>query len=264
MDISKVDQKHLYFLLKDKYNLSISEIEGSLQNPESFSPDIKKDIKLLAEDYPLGYIIGYVDFLELKIDLRCKTLIPRPETEFWVDLELKNLLNQKRKAPIKILDIFCGSGCIGLALLKQLPSSHVTFADISQNAIKQTHLNLELNGLANSNCEIIQSDLFENIPNTKFDYIFANPPYVDKSSDYQSSLKHEPDEALFANDNGMEIIKSFLDKSWGYLTANGKVFMEFGLGQEKDIETYATKLGYSKIKFNKDQFGVERWVELGL
>jgi len=97
MDINKIDQNDLRFLLKDKYN--------GVKTPE-----FHEDLKLLEKEYPLAYIIGWVDFLDTKIDLQYKTLIPRPETEYWVEKAIEEInLNRDNTDELLIPDIFCGS-----------------------------------------------------------------------------------------------------------------------------------------------------------
>src|SRR3990167_4673718 len=114
------------------------------------------DVIRFPKDYPRDYKIGWVDFINVKIDLSLKPLIPRTETEYWVWKEIKNL-----KPESKILDIFCGSGCIGIAILKNVPGSTCTFADLNDNTLKQTQLNLNLNKVDQKRYKIVKSDIFE-------------------------------------------------------------------------------------------------------
>ena len=253
------------FLLKDKYNF---------QNPNL--ADILRDIKLLESGYPLAYIIGYVDFLNCKINVNHKTLIPRPETEYWVNnLKIENVEKSG-------LDIFCGSGCIGISLLKKCPKLNITFADVDDNALKQTKENLDINKIDKSRYEVIKSDLFENI-NEKFDYIFANPPYVSKGDKVGKETKYEPKIALYSKNNGLEIINKFLNTTEKYLNQNGTLYMEFGNKQKGEIEKILNEMMNEKTNkemnkevnkkvlrrrfhrrrtFSKDQFNRWRLVSL--
>jgi len=192
MELNKTE---LRYYLKEKYNYSELKIQNIL------------DKGTLKIEGPLAYALGYVDFLDTKIDLRYKTLIPRPETEYWV----KNILDSERERGNKreILDIFCGSGCIGISILKHLNNTHVTFSDIDTNAIKQTKYNLKNNNISKDRYTVIKSDLFKNIPKQEFDIIFANPPYVGKDDEYGKEVLLEPENAVFADDNGLAVIKKF-------------------------------------------------------
>lgn len=262
----------LEFLLREKYGYSateeflfFSEFPDLLDKPlkyKQFLPnDLYKDIQKLKKDYPVDYLIGYKEFLGSKIDLSKKTLIPRAETEFWVDKVLSdNSLDEKSV----FLDMFTGSGCIGISIISQKPNSFVIFSDSELNAIKQTKINLKINKINDDRFKVKKSDLFSKLKNYKFDAIFANPPYISKSDlDIGKEIKYEPKTALYSDDNGLEIIKKFLSNAYKYLNENGVIFMEFGEDQVEPINETLIQLGkYSSWKFHKDQFKKYRWVEI--
>ncbi|MBU3896161.1 peptide chain release factor N(5)-glutamine methyltransferase [Patescibacteria group bacterium] len=209
--------------------------------------DFQRDLKRLKAGEPLDYVIGFVSFLGCKIDLSQKPLIPRPETEFWAEKALKEVKG-------RCLDMFSGSGCIGLAVLKNTKAS-VDFADNDKKCLKQIRINLKQNNLKG---RIICSDVFSNIAG-KYDYIFANPPYISykrKSKVQKSVLKYEPHNALFSKDNGMEIIKRFLAELPYHLKENGVAYMEFDPVQKREIAKLI------KGTFEKDQYGKFRYVVL--
>ncbi len=248
-----------------------------------------KDIKRLKEGEPLDYIIGFRKFLGCKIDLSKKPLIPRTETEFWVGKTLKKInhnFSDRVKYDVRVLDIFAGSGCIGIAVLKNIKNSKVVFADKDKKCLVQIKINLKLNKLAtpsfiraniirgeNKRYAVVESDVFNNIKarlasypgfsEARFDYIFANPPYIAKRKINQvqkSVLKFEPKQALFGGTDGLIYIKKFLKKAKDYLNWGGKVFMEFSPEQKNKIDQLLKKNGYKKWQFHKDQYGKWRWV----
>lgn len=214
-----------------------------------------KDVKRMEAGEPIDYVIGFTEFLGCKIDLSKKPLIPRKETEFWVGQEIKNI-----KAG-KVLDIFSGSGCIGVAVLKHLPNVLCDISEKDNKLIPQIKINLKIN---KAKAKVIQSDIFSNIKN-KYDFIFANPPYIPQTKKIKiqkSVLKYEPKAALFGGTDGLFYINKFLKQAKNYLNASGTIFMEFDSAQKKQIEAIIKKYKYSKYEFKKDQFNRWRWVEI--
>jgi len=94
---------------------------------------------------PIEYEKSFIKFLNCKIDLRKKVFIPRIETEFWVKKAINELKIENCKLKIDALDIFAGSGCIGITILKNIKNSYVDFADTNKKAIWQIKINLKLN-----------------------------------------------------------------------------------------------------------------------
>jgi release factor glutamine methyltransferase len=253
--------KEIKWLLKEKY----------FNKPNK---KFLKDIERLKKGEPLDYVIGFTNFLGCKIDLSKKPLIPRPETEFWTEKAIKDILMFCRISEcnsVKVLDVFSGSGCIGLAIFKNVKNAEVVFADNDKNCIFQIKKNIKLNIpliRANKGYEkrrksvVVKSNVFDNVKG-KFDYIFANPPYVsekNKEKVQKSVLKYEPHNALFAGKDGFLYIKKFLKQARSHLNLGGKIFMEFSPEQKKEIEKMIKEFDYKTFKFYKDQYGKYRWV----
>lgn len=201
---------------------------------------------------PIEYKRGFTQFLGCKVDLSKKPLIPRPETEFWVEKAIKKIGTSD--VPIKILDIFAGSGCIGIAVLKHIKNAEVDFADIEDRGVGH---------------RTIKSDVFSKIKG-KYDFIFANPPYIPEKNKHlvqKSVLNFEPYNALFGGEDGLFYIKKFLKQAKHYLNPGGVIFMEFSPEQKNEISKLAKKFGYNPpaggCQFHKDQYGKPRWVMLG-
>jgi len=201
-----------------------------------------------------------VKFLGCKIDLRKGVFIPREETRFWVkkvlrDCELKIKILKLKKP--KFLDIFSGSGCIGIAILKNIKNSHIDFVDVDKKAIEQIKINLSLNKISKSRYKIYKSNLFEKIKGKKYNFIFANPPYVAKEriNEVQKSvLLYEPKIAIFGGKDGLFWIRKFLNEAKDHLKENGVIFMEFDPLQKEEIEKILKKLKFKKFSFFLDQF----------
>ncbi len=206
-------------------------------------------------------------FLNCKIDLSKKVFEPRIETESWIGKALKET-NQKieiRKKKIEVLDLFSGTGCIGIAVLKACPKlvERVDFADISKEAIEQIKVNLKLNKIQKERYKIHRSNQFQSFKNKRYDIIFANPPYValDRILEVQKEvLQKDPPVALFGGKDGMFWIEKFLKEVKKHLNKTGVIYMEFDPLQKQKIEKILKKEGF-KYSFRKDQFKKYRWLK---
>jgi release factor glutamine methyltransferase len=214
-------------------------------------------------DLPEAYSQGFKEFLGLKIDLSKRPLIPREETEHWVTQaieEIKKSSNEK----VKCLDIFSGSGCIGIAILKNIENSICDFADIEDVFLEQIKINLDLNKISPERYKIIKSDVFSNISG-KYDFILANPPYVaeERRDEIGEDVKkYEPMGALMAGEKGMDFIKIFLEQAKEHLKENGTAYVEIDPEQQELIEPLLSS--YSEKEFLKDQFGKIRTLRIKL
>lgn len=217
----------------------------------------KLTMSLLEKDYPVQYIIGYVDFYGLKINVNEFTLIPRYETEYLIELTLKELKKMNLANP-KILDLCTGSGAIGLTLKSLLPSSEVTLSDISKDALmvankNKNELNLDVN--------IIESDLFKNIQG-KFDVIISNPPYVMTNETLPKDVLYEPHLALYSGPKGIDHIEEIFKNIKSHLNNKYLIALEINEKSEPDI-TNLIKTYFEKninYKFMKDLAGKTRYL----
>ena len=236
-------KKEIEWLLREKY-------QGEKTN------ELEKDIERLKAGEPLDHIIGSTPFLGCTIDLSFKPLIPRTETEFWVEKALKDIEQKEKEKPVKILDLFSGSGCIGIALLKHLHNSTVDLGEHDQKLLSQISKNIEKNNIEKHRSYVFETDCFNNVPHKKYDYIFANPPYISEHRlcDIQPSVKqYEPHKALFAPDNGLFFVKKLISESDQYLKPGGMLYIEFDTFQKETIEAYIPENKYD-LSFWKDQF----------
>ncbi len=215
---------------------------------------------------PQEYISGFSQFLNCRIDLSKKAFIPRMETEYWTAKAIKEI-QKKFKKPFHALDMFAGSGCIGIAIAKSFPRlcERIDFADSSKKALSQIRINLKINEIPEKKYRVISSNLFEDIKVTeRYELILANPPYVAEERIKEvekSALKYEPREALFSGKKGIKHITRFLEEARKFLNGNGLIFLEFDPLQKRYIENIIRKK-YSSFKFYKDQFGKYRWAKI--
>ncbi len=216
------------------------------------------------QDFPVEYQKGLVKFLNCRIDLKNRVFIPRIETEFWVKKAIREIKIAENSSP-RILDIFAGSGCIGIAVLKNIKDSFVDFIDIDKRAIEQIEINLSLNKILKSRYRIYKSNLFKKLKNKKYDFIFANPPYVAKERLGEvepAVLKYEPKKAFLAGKGGLFFIRGFLKEAKNFLKQNGVIYLEIDPFQKEDIKNILLNEGYKKFKFFKDQFKKYRFVKI--
>jgi len=230
--------------------------------------EVEKDVARLERGEHVDYVMGWVDFAGCRIDLSKRPLIPRPETEHWV-LQAIDELRRQGSPPLKILDIFAGSGCIGVAVLKYIPQAQVDFAEKDQTLLKQIRINAKLNGIDSKRYRVFQSDVFSNIkretrpePVEGYDYIFANPPYVAearKAKVQKSVLEQEPKGAIFGGKDGLYYIRKFLKNVRDYLVPGGVVYLEFDSHQRSMLAKIIRQAGASDSEFFRDQFGKWRY-----
>ncbi len=226
-----------------------------------------------ASNQPKEYQDGWTEFLNCKIDLSKRPLIPRPETEYWLEQALQMIGHRMSNhlGGMRALDIFAGSGCIGVALARKYPALHLTFADNDPTMLEQVKINCDLNKLNSKSYTLIQSDIFSAMPGT-YDFIFANPPYVPvgqgvgrPTSDGVNIMDHEPKEALYAGKEGLDVIMPFFEQVREHLNPGGQIWLEFGAEQKDAITNILRELNYYgdyNCAFHKDQHGAWRYVVL--
>lgn len=213
-------------------------------------------IKDLKNNVPLQYVLGECDFLNTNILLSHKVLIPRPETE---ELVQRVIDENKAKPGLEIADLCCGSGCVAVALAKNLHGSSVVAIDIDPEAIAQTKENAEHNAVA---VETLKADILNDVCiDRRFDIIFSNPPYVresERSLMRANVIEHEPWQALFVSDeNPLVFYRSIALFTQKYLKKDGVLYLETNEALCKETELIFTELGYQTKKL-KDFRGKER------
>lgn len=224
--------------------------------PEDASDVFAEMIKKRSEHMPVAYIINKKEFMSMDFFVDERVLIPRADTEILVEKAV-GLIGDKNSG---VLDMCCGSGCIGLSVKKYAKNISLTLADISEGAIQVTKKNAINHFPGNDNINIIQTDLFENIDG-KFDYILSNPPYIsyeemkDLSEDI---LSYEPHNALEAENDGLYFYEKIISLSGEYLNENGTVIFEIGYSQAKAVSEIFEKNGFTDIEVIKDLAGLDR------
>ena len=187
-------------------------------------------LSLRLDRVPLAYILGCKEFYGRKFTVSPAVLVPRPESE--------------EIAPKTLLDVGTGSGCLGITAALERPSLRVILSDISPRAIKIAEKNA---GNLQARVTVQQQSLLSG-QIEPVDYIFANLPYVDQSWDVSPELRHEPAEALFAADNGLQLIEALIEQAPRHLTADGLLFLEADPRQHQAILHQARHHGLHEVE----------------
>ncbi len=218
----------------------------------------KSSLEALKENKPIQYVIGNVNFYGLKFIVNKNVLIPRFETEELVE-QVVEYTKDLNKDKIKILDLGCGSGAIGLTLKSILKDSEVTLTDISKDALEVAKLNA--NNL-NLDVTFIESDWFSNVKLEQYDIIVSNPPYIRTDEEIEEIVKNnEPSLALYGGVDGLDCYRKILANIKPYL--NNKFLIAFEIGESQKEEIYDIVNKYLKdieITCKKDLYGRNRMI----
>lgn len=220
----------------------------------------------LMADEPIQYIFGNAGFYGMKLRVTPDVLIPRPETAELVDWIVDD--NGTRK-DLRVLDMGTGSGCIAIALKRNLPFADVTAIDNSEAALQVAESNSQaLNADVNYQiCDILS--LAANVPaalSGTFGIIVSNPPYIAEHERVfmeANVLQHEPHRALFVPDSDpLEFYRAILQYAHSHLDASGAVYFEINPLYVKELETLALKTGFRNVEVCRDSFGKERFMKI--
>ena len=218
----------------------------------------KSSLEALKENKPIQYVIGNVNFYGLKFIVNKNVLIPRFETEELVEQVVEYAKNLN-KDKIKILDLGCGSGAIGLTLKSILKDSEVTLIDISKEALEVARLNA--NNL-NLDVTLIESDWLSNVKLEMYDIIVSNPPYIRTDEEIEEIVRdNEPSLALYGGVDGLDCYRKILANIKPYLNDKFLIAFEIGESQKEEIYDIVNKYLYDvEITCKKDLYGRNRMI----
>lgn len=216
----------------------------------------KEALKKLNTGYPIQYIIGNVYFYNSEILVNEDVLIPRFETEYLIEKTLKYIKNFNFIKP-SILEIGTGSGCISIALKKEI-ECNIDAIDISNKAIEVAKRNANKN---NVEINYFLVDIHNFNFNKQYDIVISNPPYVPYNSLVDEKIKYEPQNAIYAQEEGLYFYKIILKNIKNNLKENFLIAFEIGDKQGRKIEWLAKAiLNNVYIKIEKDYNNYERYV----
>lgn len=285
----KEEIESFFYLLTEAF-LGLKRVDIAL-NPNKeivYEIELKFNSALakLKKEIPIQYIIGTTEFYGLPLIVNKNVLIPRPETEelvAWIIEEVKSrklkveseklITNDKSQTPttnnkqqttsLNIIDIGTGSGCIAIALAKNLPHAKVFALDVSQKALNIAKENAELNKV---NIQFLKEDILKlKKLSVKFDIIVSNPPYVrelEKEEINKNVLENEPHIALFVKDeNALVFYDKIADIAKNNLKPKGELYFEINQYLGKETATLLKEKGFKNIELKKDIFGNNRMLK---
>ncbi|MCZ6671969.1 MAG: peptide chain release factor N(5)-glutamine methyltransferase [Verrucomicrobia bacterium] len=224
------------------------QFERPLQEVELVK--IREGVKRRANREPLQYILGTVEFYGVTLKTDARALIPRPETEYLIELLHTRYLNRE---PTRILDLGTGSGAIAIALLNVFPETKALAVDQSVEALALAVENAQ-QGKGFERMKFKVSNWFESVDG-HFELIVSNPPYLTdaemKSAEPEVS-KYEPAQALSGGKDGQKDLNVIIDEGYSYLVEGGMLVLETGIAQHASLIERAKKAGFASMESVKD------------
>lgn len=214
-----------------------------------------KVLRKIAEGSNIDYALGDIDFLGMTFSINENVLIPRYDTECWVDQAIKFIdKNINNKIQLKALDMFTGSGCIGISIARELEIP-VDLSDICNKALQVAKDNIKLAGV-DTLCKCICSSVFEAI-NSRYNIIFANPPYLLSGCKYLEECV-DPIISLDGGKCGLFFYRKIAEDIKNHLKSDGLLFLEIGYNQKQQVSDIFTNCGLRLLCIYKDLSGIDR------
>ena len=202
---------------------------------------------------PVAYLTGGREFYSLPLTVSSATLVPRPETELLVDKVLERLPADERAV---VLDAGSGGGAVALAIKHHRPCCRMVAVECSAPALEVAVSNGVRLGL---HVEWIRSDWFGALGDDRFDFIAANPPYVESGEEalVSGDLRHEPRVALDGGEDGLESLRAIIDDAPRVLATGGTLMLEHGNDQARSVRSLLDR-GFRGIETHRDLAGHDR------
>lgn len=198
--------------------------------------DMDTAILELKKGIPVQYIVGDVDFYKYNFIVNQNVLIPRFETEELVDNTIR-YIKANFSGEVKIIDVGCGSGAIGITLAKELENAKVTCLDISDVALDVTRENAKR---LNVSINVLKGNMLDYV-NDKYDVVISNPPYIATDEEIEDIVKNnEPHLALYSGEDGMDSYRQIFSKIKNVINDKYLIALEIGCTQ-KDAVTAIIK-----------------------
>ncbi len=214
-----------------------------LAHPEAEIPELAANAMLerRLQNEPFAYLVGFREFYGRRFDINRNVLIPRQDTETLVEAVLRHH-RLPAEAPLRLVDIGTGSGCIGITLSLERPEWEVTLTDLSPKALDVARMNAENLG---AKVQFFEGDLFEPVQGERFDVIVSNPPYIATDEVLpQEVVIYEPEMALLAGPDGADIYRRIAATATEHLSPEGRIFLEIGYRQYSLVKSIFEQAGF--------------------
>ena len=224
--------------------------------PPSFDARFEALVARRAAREPFAYIVGRQEFWGLEIDVSPAVLIPRPETELIVEAACEIIA---AGSPAAVADVGTGSGCLAVAIARDRPQVTIVATDVSDAALEIARHNANQLAVA-SRIAFHRADLLDGLDDL-FDLVVSNPPYVREGdrAEIQPEVRYEPAFALYAGDDGLDVIRRLVPQSVERLKRGGTLIFEFGFGQADAVtELLSSTPGLRIIRLRDDLQGIPR------
>ena len=250
--LSHASEKQMELLLRDM----------NLYTSDAVEEKVAEMVERRLDGEPVAYITGSWEFYGLPILVTKDVLIPRNDTELLVDTALNSLKGRKMDA--RIIDLCTGSGCVGCAIAKELPATHVVLADNSRAALqvaKQNVQRLKLNPRVS--CVEVDARAVPPMMLGSFDLLTCNPPYIPVAdiAGLDSSVKDfEPISALDGGEDGLDFYRAILEKWRNVVRLGGLMIFEVGIGQAMKVMELMERAGLDNVSCAEDSQRIDRVV----
>lgn len=253
------------WMLRDVLNLSRLQVYLQHERPLTASElaSFKQLLLSRIAGKPIQYVLGYTEFMGLKLEVNAKVLIPRPETELIVEKVIQQAGN-KRKGKISILDLGTGSGCIAIALAKAFPRAAIVALDISSPALEVASRNAERHNVLRQITFLERDMLTDSCGDRQFNIIVSNPPYV--AGEWYRKLpavvkENEPRLALDPGEDELIHYRRLAELAASHLKRDGLLAVEIGGDyQEVAVREVFRSGGLDPIETLKDYSGQSRGI----
>ena len=234
----------------------ITDLDYKLLQEKYSEKELQLVLSKINSGYPVQYAIGNVQFLNSKIFVDERVLIPRFETELLVYKTLNYLKNRDN---LKILDLCSGSGCIAINLKMELKRAHVDACDISEGALSLAKTNAKYN---NTRINFFKKNIIRDFEfNKRYEVIISNPPYVATDDKVDIQTRFEPKSALYPGKDELIFYKTILKNAKRIINKNAIIAFEIGSKQAKRIHDIIKEyFPNSKVLIEKDYNNFDRFI----